>query len=543
MKKIIINSLLLIGLFTTASCTKDYKDINKNTYGVTDDELAKSGIVGYGNSFLQMQQYVIPIGAPAKTTGPGNDLQVTDLISSGNYIGYFGNNNNWNFNIEATWNFNDGRMSYAYECFYTKLFTEWNSIKKSIGNSQDVQQKRALALANIIKITAWLRATDVFGPIVYSNAGNGDIAPSLDKQEDVYKAMLQELDQCLAVLDNGTTVMADYDLIYGGNIAKWKKFANSLMLRMAVRAHFKDAALANTYIAKALAGGVMTEAADEAKIGNSPKQPLKNSMIASIDYSETRMGLTIWSYLKGYEDPRIAVLFKKGTYRDVEDYYAVAPTASLPKYEGIRNTAFFASKPNVDDNSPLSWMRTSEVLFLKAEAALYGLGGLSASQAQGFYEEGVKMSFQEMGTTMPTNYLSSTNKPKELNSYWYASYTYDLVTNNISPKWDDVQTGKEEEQHLQKIITQKYLAMYPNAVEAWTEYRRTGYPLIMKYQDTSAPSRIGCPTCFVPERFKYSAKDYLTNNKLQTEVPALLGGPDIGATRLWWVRPNRPQQN
>jgi len=101
MKKIIINSLLLIGLFTTASCTKDYKDINKNTYGVTDEELAKSGVVGYGNSFLQMQQYVIPIGAPAKTTGPGNDLQVTDLISSGNYIGYFGNNNNWNFNIEA----------------------------------------------------------------------------------------------------------------------------------------------------------------------------------------------------------------------------------------------------------------------------------------------------------------------------------------------------------------------------------------------------------------------------------------------------------
>ena len=65
----------------------------------------------------------------------------------------------------------------------------------------------------------------------------------------------------------------------------------------------------------------------------------------------------------------------------------------------------------------------------------------------------------------------------------------------------------------------------------------------MKYQDTDAPNRIGCPTCFVPERFKYSAKDYLTNNKLQTEVPTLLGGPDVGSTRLWWVRPNRPQQN
>lgn len=541
MKKIIINALGIIALITS-SCTSDYEEINTDRFGLSEEELSKGGVLNYGSSFLQLQKSVIPIGAPAEKTGPGNDLQITDLISSGNYIGYFGNNNNWGFRIESNWNFEDGRMSYANTCFYSKLFTSWVAIKQAIGNSENIQEQRAMAIANIVKITGWLRATDVFGPIVYSNAGKGEITPSLDKQEDVYKAMLEELDKCIETLQNDVTVMADYDVIYGGSTAKWKKFASSLMLRMAVRSHFVNQTLANTYIAKALDYGVMDNPSDEAKIGNTSTQPLLNPMLASIGYQETRMGLTIWSYLTGYEDTRISKYFKKGTYNGQQDFYGVAPTSKLQKYEN-RNTAAFASEPNVDNNSPVYWMRASEVLFLKAEAALYNLGGLSSSQAQGFYEEGVRMSFQENAASMPTNYLTSTNKPATLPFYNYdPSYNYDLSNNNISPSWTDVQFGSEEEEHLQKIITQKYLAMYPNAVEAWTEYRRTGYPLVMKYHDTQAPNRIGCSTCFVPERFKYSAKDYLTNSKLQTEVPNLLGGQDTGATRLWWVRPNRPQQ-
>ncbi|WP_460485986.1 SusD/RagB family nutrient-binding outer membrane lipoprotein [Capnocytophaga sp. HP1101] len=540
MKKIIIHTLMLVGLISVSSCTRDYEDINTNVYGVTEEQLEQGGVISYGNSFLKMQQFVIRIGAPSETTRPGNDLAVSDIMSSGAYIGYFGMNNNWNFNTEASWNFTDGRMKYANEVLYSNLFTEWKSIKNAIGNTDNLQQKRAYALANIIKITAWLRATDAFGPIVYTRAGNGELTPSLDKQEDIYRIMLAELDECITTLGNGTTVLSDYDVIYSGSIPKWKKFASSLMLRMAVRSHFKDAALANTYIAKALAHGVMTDASDEAKIGSTPIQPLKNSIIATIDYNETRMGLTIWSYFKGYNDPRIDVLFKKGTYNNTEDYYGVAPTSNLPKLTAA-NTAMYASIPNVNDSSPLYWMRTSEVLFLKAEAALYNLGGLSSSQAQGFYEDGIRMSFQEMGVAMPSNYLTSTDTPAILSRYWYDSaYNYDLSTNNVSPSWND--GAGTDEVHLQKIITQKYLAMYPNAFEAWTEYRRTGYPLVMKYQDTNAPARIGSSTSWVPERFKYSGADYITNPKIKSEVPTLLGGADTGATQLWWVRPNRPQQ-
>jgi hypothetical protein len=115
LKKYIL-SLASLALIT--SC--DYEDINTNIYGVSDEEL---GALLYGTSFMDMQQKVIPIGSPTLTTGPGNDLQNTDLISSGTYIGYFGNNNNWAGAgyLEANWNFQDNRMNYAYENFYSNL--------------------------------------------------------------------------------------------------------------------------------------------------------------------------------------------------------------------------------------------------------------------------------------------------------------------------------------------------------------------------------------------------------------------------------------
>lgn len=84
-------------------------------------------------------------------------------MSAGNYIGYWGMNNNWNFNTEATWNFTDARMSYAYQNFYSKLFRAWNDIYKHTKDSEDPADKEVRAVANIVKAVAWLRATDVFG--------------------------------------------------------------------------------------------------------------------------------------------------------------------------------------------------------------------------------------------------------------------------------------------------------------------------------------------------------------------------------------------
>lgn len=544
MKKYII---LLLTLCSMSAC--DYETVNTDPYGVSDEEL---GPLKYGARFMNMQQRVIPIGSPSLTTGPGNDLQNTDLISSGNYIGYFGNNNNWGFNNESNWNFTDSRMNYAYQNFYSSIFLPWNEIYEIAKDAESPSEQAILEMANIVRNVAWLRATDVFGPIAYTSAGDGSIAPKFDSQEVVYKTMMADLAKSVELLNTiSYRVMSQYDLIYDGNVQNWVKLANSLMLRMAVRVHFKDEALAREYIAKALDpknGGVIEDIASEAKIQTSTKMPLLNSMMASVnDYNETRMGATIWGYLRGYRDPRLSKYFTQGTYGYgsymQKDYFAVAPENTNSKQETTWSEKF-ASRPNIDANSPLYWFRASETYFLKAEAALYNL---MEGDPQTFYEQGVSMSFQENGVNgFTADYLETTDKPLGIRTmaYWYGDYGHDLSIGNTSPKWDDY-TGSlpQKDEQLQKIITQKYLALYPNAVEAWTEYRRTGFPYIMKPMDGAAAGRIGASAedTRAPERFRFAPTAYNSNPNM-AEIPKLLGGDDIGATKMWWVRSDRPKQ-
>ena len=544
MKKYII---LLLTLCSMSAC--DYETVNTDPYGVSDEEL---GPLKYGARFMNMQQRVIPIGSPSLTTGPGNDLQNTDLISSGNYIGYFGNNNNWGFNNESNWNFTDSRMNYAYQNFYSSIFLPWNEIYEIAKDAESPSEQAILEMANIVRNVAWLRATDVFGPIAYTSAGDGSIAPKFDSQEVVYKTMMADLAKSVELLYTiSYRVMSQYDLIYDGNVQNWVKLANSLMLRMAVRVHFKDEALAREYIAKALDpknGGVIEDIASEAKIQTSAKMPLLNSMMASVnDYNETRMGATIWGYLRGYRDPRLSKYFTQGTYGYgsymQKDYFAVAPENTNSKQETTWSEKF-ASRPNIDANSPLYWFRASETYFLKAEAALYNL---MEGDPQTFYEQGVSMSFQENGVNgFTADYLETTDKPLGIRTmaYWYGDYGHDLSIGNTSPKWDDyTESLPQKDEQLQKIITQKYLALYPNAVEAWTEYRRTGFPYIMKPMDGAAAGRIGASAedTRAPERFRFAPTAYNSNPNM-AEIPKLLGGDDIGATKMWWVRSDRPKQ-
>ncbi|ADV42039.1 SusD/RagB family nutrient-binding outer membrane lipoprotein [Bacteroides helcogenes] len=531
----------------TAGCD-DYVNINKSTTGVTDEELEAGGLI-YGTQLMEMQQRVVPIGSPTSTTGPGNDLAVTDVMSSGQYVGYFGMNNNWKMSTEATWDFTDNRMHYAYEQLYMKVYQPWVQIYQKIGTSEDMEKQEIMSIFNIVRVAGWLRATDCFGPIVYSNAGKGSLAPNPDKQEDVYKYMLKDLEACVNTLNKSASkIMPKYDLIYNGEPAKWVKFANSLMLRMAIRMRYVAPDLAKEYAIKALDsrnGGVIETKADEAKIGSSPKLPLLNSLIATIDYKENRMGATAWAYLKGYKDPRIEKYYTKGRAYGEEDYFAIAPGNAETKGEG-ENTAEFASAPKVTNSDPLYWFRASEVFFLKAEAALFKL---IEGDAQALYEAGVKMSMDEWGinSDAASAYLNNGDGlPAEITVYnyyyatWGNSYSSNIQEGNVSPKWD---AAAGTEKKLQQIITQKYIALYPNGVEAWTEYRRTGYPYLMRLYDTTFPNKIGAEaTARTPERFKFSADEYKGNEEGMRQTTTLLGGPDKGSTKLWWVRSDRPVQ-
>ena len=539
--------LPLMAFAALSACNQE--EINTNIYGVSDDDLRLGGL-DYGTALMDMEQQVISIGSPNETTGPGNDLQATDLISSGSYIGYFGNNNNWSSNIEASWNFVDGRMDYIYNQLYTDITKPWVTIYKLAKDSQKPSDKRILAIANIVKVMGWLRATDAFGPIVYTQAGSGSITPTPDSQEVVYKGMLKELSEATAVLrDAQAKILPNSDLVYDGDPAAWVRLANSLMLRMAVRVHFKDQALAQEYITKATDpanGGLIVQANQVAKVASSSKLPLRSPYLASVDeYKETRMGATIWAYLDGFKDPRNEKLFKEAEDPRIELYglpkrMPLAPTGSQPKTDERAK----ASVPRVIEKNEVIWFRASETKFLLAEAALYGL--YNNESAQSLYEAGIKLSFEELGASGAKEYYSQEDvKPSELssamNSIFSSPYSDNIANGNIVPLWDE---NASQEKKLQRIITQKYIALYPNAIEAWTEYRRTGYPYIMKPQDGTAITRIGGVyggKQRTPERFSFPASSYSNNPNLSV-IPKLLGGKDEGITKLWWVRDNRPVQ-
>ncbi|WP_298524524.1 SusD/RagB family nutrient-binding outer membrane lipoprotein [uncultured Porphyromonas sp.] len=545
LKNLAIFPVLALGALIS-SCNQE--EINTSRTGVTDKELNQGGL-SYGLPLMDLQRTVMPIG-PAGDVGPGNSMQVLELISTGNYIGYYSNNNNWNFNTEGTWTFTNGRMGLLYGLLYGDVAKSWLPIHTQASRAQDnLQAQQILAIANVVKIVGWLRATDAFGPIVYTKAGSGDITPTPDSQHEVYKGMLAELEKCATLLREAQEpILQRYDLVYNGDASKWVRLANSLMLRMAVRVHFKDAALAQEYITKAVNpanGGLIEATNDEAKIGDSEKQPLAHPALISVNqYNETRMGATIWSYLQGYNDPRLEKYFTQGTYRGRSGYYFLPPTNRESKKEG-ENTAQYASKPNFQNTTPVYWFRASETYFLMAEAALYGL--LSSGTAQEYYEQGVRQSFAEAGAGDATSYLAQMGSTpvatSVANNPYIGRYSDNISSGNVSPSWTDVDPNRNAtEVQLQKIITQKYLALFPNAYEAWTEYRRTGYPFIMKPADTGAPSRIGGPASMrAPERFSFPASAYDSNPNLKI-IPSLLGGVDLGATRLWWVREDRPNQ-
>lgn len=131
-KKLVVLPALALGVLLS-SCNQE--EINTSRIGITDEELNQGGL-SYGLAMMDLQRTVMPIG-PAGDTNPGNSMQVLELISTGNYIGYYGNNNNWNFNTEGTWTFTNGRMGLLYGLLYGDVAKSWLPIHTQAKRAQD----------------------------------------------------------------------------------------------------------------------------------------------------------------------------------------------------------------------------------------------------------------------------------------------------------------------------------------------------------------------------------------------------------------------
>lgn len=526
LKKITVYAVLLIAFGT--GCTKHFDEYNTNPHQATPEMLERDNLIS-GGFFVQMQKNVFPI---AQQPDFGDEVYQTMQNLAGDvFSGYMGASNNFLGNSNnTTYDLVPGWYGQAFSRSYTSVMNPWNRIK----TETQIKEPQTYAVATIVKVEALHRASDMYGPLPYLNFGNTALQNKYDAQRDVYYRFFEELNSAIAILTDfnaknpAATVLAKYDFIYEGNVRNWIKFANSLKLRLAMRIVYADPQKAKDEAEAAVAHpvGVFTAASDIAALKHTADLTYNHPLfIISSNFRDIKMGATLQSYLTGYVDPRQAVHFNltpDATYRGVRSGINIA------------NKVTYAEGPysdlKISANAPIVWMNPAEVYFLRAEGALRGwsMGGT----AQNMYETGIRTSFALTGATGVDNYLAnSTNVPAPYSDPNNAgnNVVAGALLSTITIKWND---AANFETNLERIITQKWIAMYPDGQEAWSEFRRTGYPKVFPVVLNNSRGLINTATQI--RRLPFPAAEYQTNASNVVAATSLLGGADNGGTKLWW---------
>lgn len=509
---------LLVGL---GSCTKNFEEYNTNPYGITDEEL-KVDFRLVGQNFKQAQLNIYA-SQPAWLTQLQQNL-IADIYSG--YMmtptPFIGNVNNTTYALVDGWN------GQPWTSAYTAVMAPMVDAEKKAGT----EFGDFAAWAKVMKVEGMHRISDIYGPIIYTKYGqiNSDGSVDYDTQEEVYNAFFADLGPAIDTLTKyaeagGAKRFTQFDLAYGGDYGKWVKFANTLRLRLAMRIVNVDPSKAQAEAEKSLSHplGLLSALTDNFIVNIDPTVHPLNVMNNS--WGDIRMGAPMETYLKGYDDPRI------------DKYFAVS--ADVPgEYKGIREGIAIADKSTYVGYSPLAnfpnsviLMTTAEAWFLKAEAAIRGWAG--AGSAQENYDNGIKASFEQYGKSGADDYLNNaTSKPapyidtKNATNSVLAGNPY---LSTITIKWNE---GDAFETKLERIITQKWIAMYPEGQEAWSEFRRTGYPKLFPVIVNNSGGKIST-TEFI-KRINFPASEYATNPVGVAAAVTKLGGPDTGGTPLWW---------
>jgi len=401
------------------------------------------------------------------------------------------------------------------------------------------------ALADIMWVLAFHKVTDYWGPIPYFSAGQPGTAVAYDSQESIYDDFFKRLASAAATLKANTSAQpfGSFDLIYGGDVNKWLKFANTLRLRLAIRISNVDPNRAKTEAEAAVADGVLSASpADDALIQRSLNGGDGNGLSIMSDWNEFRMSAAMESVLKGYDDPRMPVYFVpvgasdtdpdgNGEYQGVRNGLTAAQLTEIPNlatsnsHVGARwSSPSFGGVSNHLE-TPQNVMSTAEAYFLRAEGALlnWNMGGT----AKELYEMGITNSMNQWGITdnaAITAYINSTSTPVAPNDYLNSP-----AMTNIPVRFHASDIAVQREQ----IATQKWLALFPDGMEAWADYRRSRYLKLYPVANSDNPDITNTSTQWI-RRIPFLDNEKAVNGAEVEKAVGLLGGPDKVTTPLWW---------
>ncbi len=528
--KYIIGGLAVVMLLgSISSCKNGFEDINTdpiNYYSTTPDKLLAPALVN-----------TLTAGMMRNRNFNNELMQVTAVISDGDATV---------FRYEFRRTFSD----YLWNAWFVQL-TNFRNVHR-LASKPGAENKSYQAISLICQAWTYTMLSDVYGDIPYTeanqatsglfdgdfNSENANFEPKFDRQKDIYLDLFKKLEEANTLLVGAQNVIPSSDPVYKGDVAKWKKFCNSLYLRLLLRISGKaDVSTQCIDKIKQIVDNpttypVFTGNADNATIrwtGGQGNDPLTNPYFAGVraqDFRAPSLASFFIDNLANWSDPRIsnATNYASGGmnafgitqgpsgFSGVPSGYAIGAGFERQAYFASYDWTTTAANQNRSlQQSPLTGilMNYAELQFILAEAA--AKNWITAGTTKSYYDKGIAASI----------------------NYWVPNFSADpsvaaftTYVNGADIAWDDAQNldGKMEQIHLQK-----YYAMFLVDLQQWFEYRRTGHPVLPKgpgmRNNGVMPARMTYPV--------YVQSANSTNYKLAVAAQ----GPDEIYTNVWWQKP------
>lgn len=488
-------ALLLSCAFMCMTCTNNFDEINTNPNDNEPNEVAP-------------------------------ELQLTFLLnraSSERFEQWRGNLiycSNWAQQLSGDWDVdrynttNEDWLSAWWNTSYLNIGKDIEFLIQNTPESNNVKH-----MATIFKVFFFQRLTDMYGDIPYSEANKGVLIqrPTFDRQEDIYNSFIAELSTAIDALDENNQSPGSADIMYNGDVSRWRKFGNSVLLRIAMRISNVNPELAREIGSQAIQNGTIDNFESNAYIsysGSSPDGTNANGVSEVFqDFGVTghlfRYSDEFVNFILNNNDPRETIFME--TYRnDGSINNNVGQGFHLGRPNGIAtgNDDFIFAQPNretmVDYAAPAIYFGHAEAAFLRAEAILKGWVDGDVEQA---YNEGIRAAMRQLELYPNVTPIAEI----EVDDY-------------LSERDIEFDNSDAEEQ----INTQKWVALLFDGFEAYANYRRSGYPDISPgFQDGESDGEI-------PRRLRYPINEQINNTANYLDAVSRLDQGDVISSRVWW---------
>jgi len=510
MKKIATKIYLFVLLVISASCEKGLSDLNVNETNPTSLDPA-----------LLLNQAIINTSFPVKSLVFDVGIVQQMITPNGGVLA------GANFNQDSR----DVTTQPLWTAYYQSVIKNtYDALTRSKDNAG---RSNMYNMARIYQSYVFMILTDEYGDIPYTQGGAGleerILFPQYDRQQDIYPKLIQELTEAAAAL-NTTATTETGDVLYAGNVAKWKKFAYSLLLRAGMRLSKIDAAKAQSTVQAAVAGGVITDNADNAYIRHDANftQPIGGTLNGS-EAANFYLTKPFVDLLKTTNDPRLQSIAIRyvGATSGAGQTVAVSSTdpakqigMPMGKDNGTVGAAATADglasfydysqvdrRRMVKISSPVFLVTAAQTNLLLAEARFRGW--ITTGTSAQYFSDGIKAHMDQMAAYDVNSAVSAT-----------ARDTY-IAANPLM-------AGNE----LKQINTQYWIASFLNGPEAFANFRRSGYPELVP-NPYGQPNNPDVPNGTFIRRLTYPTSELSVNTENVNAAIARQGADKL-STRVWW---------